>query len=218
MLDSLDRDVCEAGGLQIAADLILIVVAVRRAGHETRRVVREDGGQCLRDHVGEFVVLNPVPDVEEKTAAVLQHAPRFRKTLDPVRKKHRAELAGDGVKTPVTERQRQRIGWLPRDPPVGKHFPGLRQHRLVQVGRRDAAVGGQLRRQCPGENPGARRRLQHPGRLRFCDAAGEVARIGLEDEGDHQPVVHFRNRSRKHLVGGDHDPTPCVRFGPTRLP
>ena len=89
-------------------------------------------------HVGEFVLRDAVPDVEEETPARPQHAARLPVALDLVGKEHRAELAGHDVEAPIAERQRQRVGLLPLDAAAGLPPRCLVEHRLVEIGRHDA--------------------------------------------------------------------------------
>src|SRR5262249_552200 len=54
-------------------------------------------------------------------------------------KNHRAELAGDRIETLVGKRQSRRIGLLPLDAlVVTLPRPGVVEHRLVEIGRRQA--------------------------------------------------------------------------------
>src|SRR5687768_1289787 len=45
-------------------------------------------------------------------------------------------------------------------------------------------------------------------RLDVGDAAGEIERVRFEDEWDQKPIIDFRNRSGKRLVGWLHGATP----------
>ena len=65
----IDGDIRKAGRFQLRADFFHVVIAVRRARHEARRIVWKHLGQRLRHDVGKLVVLDPVPDVEKETAA-----------------------------------------------------------------------------------------------------------------------------------------------------
>jgi hypothetical protein len=58
-----------------------VVIAVRRARHETRRIRGKDGREGACHHVGEFVVLDSIPDVEQQVSARLQHAARLANAL-----------------------------------------------------------------------------------------------------------------------------------------
>ena len=62
-----------------------VVVAVGRAGQEARRIGGEDGRQRRRHGVREFVVLDPIPHVEDEDAARPQHATGLRERRRPCR-------------------------------------------------------------------------------------------------------------------------------------
>ena len=114
VIDRFDRKLGKPGGGQLLADLADVVMAVRRAGHEQGWILRKERGQCLGHDVGEFVVGDPVPDVEEETTLRLQDAAGLPVAFHPVGKEHDAELAGDDIECPILERQGERIGLSPR--------------------------------------------------------------------------------------------------------
>jgi hypothetical protein len=86
---------------------------VRRARHEARRVGGEHRRQRVGHDVGELVVLDAIPGVEEERAAGAQHAARFGKRMALVGEEHDAELADDEVELAIAEGQLHRVGLLP---------------------------------------------------------------------------------------------------------
>jgi len=81
--DRLDlRRFAEAAVAEVARDRLDDVVAVWRARHEARRVVREHRGEGVGDDVGELVVGDPVPDVEMERAAGPKDATPRRLSTD----------------------------------------------------------------------------------------------------------------------------------------
>ena len=114
----------EAGLLEIAGDQRRVVVAVRRAHHHAGRVVRKERGKGVRDVIGEDVLLDAIPDVEEEMPARAEDAPRLAVAGDAVGEEHRAELAEDEIEARVVERQRQGIGLTPVDGLAGRLLRG----------------------------------------------------------------------------------------------
>src|SRR6185503_17680263 len=97
MIEGLDCYIGKSRGVQLAADLLDVVIAVRNAGHESRWIVGKDRGEGLCHDIGEFVLRNAIPHVEEIAAARFQDPPRLPIALNLVGKKHRAELTDDRV-------------------------------------------------------------------------------------------------------------------------
>src|SRR5258707_10672508 len=95
------------------------MVAMRRARHEARRIVWKYCRQRLRHHVGEFVLLDGPPNVEEEASARPQGPARLPVSLDLVGKEHHAELASHDIEATIAERQRERVGLFPLDPALG---------------------------------------------------------------------------------------------------
>src|SRR3954469_18600994 len=69
LAERIDRDLRKARQGQFFADFCHIVIAVRGAGHEARRIVREDRRQRCGDDFGEFIFGDLVPHVEKEVAA-----------------------------------------------------------------------------------------------------------------------------------------------------
>src|SRR5439155_20917800 len=65
----LDLDVGEPGAAQVIADLCDVVIAVWRAGEESRRVERKHRGDGVGDVVGKGVLFDAIPDVEDEAPA-----------------------------------------------------------------------------------------------------------------------------------------------------
>jgi len=89
--------------------------------------------------------------------AGFQDAPRLLIPRNPVRKKHRAELAGHGIKALIAERQRKSISLFPRDPTVaGQPRLCVVKHRLIEIrhgntrGRRKPRGDGSRQNARPG--------------------------------------------------------------------
>src|SRR5690349_5735972 len=99
-------------------DLFGIMIAVRGAGHEAGRIMRKACGQRLRDRVGELVIRDLVPYIEKETPARPQDPACLLVGQNLVRKKHRAELAGDRVEALIGEWQGKGVGLPPRDLPA----------------------------------------------------------------------------------------------------
>src|SRR6185312_11243047 len=100
-------------------------------------------------------LLDAVPHVEQKMSSGLQDALCFAIGRYSVGKEHRAELTTHEIESRILKRQRQSIRLAPLDAAVGRLLrSGVVEHRLVEVGYHVAGAGGQLRRQCAGDNPG----------------------------------------------------------------
>ena len=125
------------------------MIAVRRAREEQGRVVGKDLSRRLCHDISEFVGLDPVPGVEDQSAARFQHAPRLRVSGDAIGKEHHTELATDNVETVVIEGQRQGIRRAPFDTRVRALNPRRPiEHRLVEVCHDITRVCLKQRRQC----------------------------------------------------------------------
>src|SRR5262249_46879146 len=68
----LDHYTGETCVLQLATDQCRIVVAVRRTCQKARRVVRKNPGESIRHIIGEYILLDAVPYVEQKMSSGLQ--------------------------------------------------------------------------------------------------------------------------------------------------
>ena len=77
VLHCLDRDIGESRAPEVVSNLVNVAITVWRAREKARRIMREDVSQRLRDDIRELVVRYPVPYVEEKSSARLQHASGF---------------------------------------------------------------------------------------------------------------------------------------------
>ncbi len=167
--------------------------------------MRKDRCQRLRHDIGKLVFRNPVPDTEKEMTTRLEDPARLLVTLNLVGKEHHAELADHGIEASILERQRHGIGLSPRDPTIMR-LPRLRmiEHRRIEIGGDDARVGRKPRCDRACKNSGSGGRLQHVARAGLGQSLGEVARIGLEDEGNQEPIVDFRDRSREQLVRRHH--------------
>src|SRR5581483_2358193 len=105
----------EPAAREVAFDRAAVVITVRRARQEARRVFGKERLQRARHDIGELVFLDPIPDVENENPAGPEHAPRLRKRLGLVGKEHHAELAYDGIELAVAEWERHRIRLAPLD-------------------------------------------------------------------------------------------------------
>ena len=113
---------------------------------------------------GDLVVLDGVPHVEEVEPAGTKHPMRLAEAAGLVGEEHEPELAHDGVECAVGERQARPIRLLPVDPTGAHHDPGMRDHRLVEIGGHESAAPIEPPGQPRGDNPGATGHLQdaHP--------------------------------------------------------
>ncbi len=123
--------------------------------------MRKDRRQRFGHDIGEFIVGDFVPDVEEETATRLKNAAGFPVGRNLVREKHGAELAGDDIERFILKRQGERIGLPPGDS-IGLRLLrcGMIQHRLVEIGRHDAGVRGKPRCDGSRQDAGPGSRLQ----------------------------------------------------------
>ena len=207
----LDRHMGETCLLQLATDQRLIVVAVRRARQEARRIVRKELRERLRHFIRKNVLLDAIPYVEQEASSWLQDSPCFAVASCAVGKEHRAELAANEIEGCIFKRQRQGIRLPPRDPGVGRLLRcGVVDHRLVEVGRDIARARWQSWRQGPGDNPTARGGFQNGARRQGRDASRHIHRVRLEDQRNHIAVVVFRNRAGEHLVSFQHGLSPVT--------
>ena len=117
------------------------MIAVRRALHEARRIVREHVGQRVRDDAHEFIRADVIPRSEQERLAVSQHAPCLPEARDLVGKEHHAKLADDRVEASVVERQRECIRLPPLQAPALNCHCCAIEHRLVEIGRNDIGFG-----------------------------------------------------------------------------
>jgi hypothetical protein len=67
------------------------------------------------------------------------------------------------------------------------------QHRLIEIVRDHPGLYGKPRHDGPGQNARSGSCLQHTLWLGAGDPLGEIARIGLENERDEEPVIEFGN-------------------------
>jgi hypothetical protein len=201
----------EAGRGEGAREKSDVVVAVRRARQEARRVVGEQRRERRGDRVREVVGLDAVPHVEHERAARPQHAPRLGERLRLVGEEHGAELARDDVEAGIVERQRHRVGRLPAHRPRGADARGLVEHGGIEVGGDDRRTVGQ-RRQHARHHAGAGGDLEQVVRAERGDAPRQVVRVRLEDERHQLRFVELRDRAGKHLVAVGH--RRALRTGP----
>src|SRR5262249_16873580 len=207
-IDRLDGNPLKSRRHELRADFFHIVIAMRDAGHEARRVLRKQRRQRLRYDVGKLVFGDFVPHVEKEMAAPLEDAARLPITLNLIGKEHRAELAGYDVKALILERQSERIGLSPRDPAIMRLLLRMIEHRLIEVGGHDARLRRKPRCDRSRQDTGSRGRFQDLPRFNPRQPLGEVARVRLEDERNQEPFVGFRDRSREELVGRRHAAAP----------
>ena len=154
--DSVERNLThEASFNQRAADHRLIVVAVRQPCQESGRIGREQWHHRLGDAVGEFVVLDAIPDIEQERPARAQHPACLREGFRLVRKEHGTELAHHHIKGVIGKWKAHRIGLLPRHRAAGANALGVVEHGLIQIGSDDGYVGGQLSGKVARDHPRA---------------------------------------------------------------
>ena len=142
------------------------------------RVAREQASHGLAHNPAEFIVLDPVPDIEDETAARLQHPPRFAIAGQPVSKEHDAELAKDRIERRVVEWQRQCVGVSPADP--GKTW--LRcckiEHCLIYVARDYRHRFGEHASEHAGDDAGPRGDFEQMARAEISQAISGSKKTG----------------------------------------
>jgi hypothetical protein len=207
----------KAAQRQIARDHLHVVIAVRRARQEARRVGGEHRCQRPRHHIGELVVLDAVPGIEDEHTAGAQHAPRLRTSACLVGEEHDAELADDDVERCLVERQLQRVGRLPLHGMRRAGCGRAVEHRLVQIGGDDLARRRQPPCQRARDDAGAGRGFEHVHRLARSDTARQIFGIRLEDQRHEQGVVDLGDRAGENGVAGGHGLSfaPCELAGKT---
>ena len=186
---------------EIARDRPMVMIAVRRPRQETRRILREDCRHRLCHRVGEFVLFDPIPDIEDEDAVRTEHASRLRKCLRLIGKEHRAELADDGVELSVPKGKLHRVCLPPlhRTPDAGRDR--LIDHRLIQIGGDDRDAFGQRGRQGSRHHAGAGGDLEHAPQRPRSQATREVIGVRLENHRHQMRFVELRNRSGEDFVG-----------------
>src|SRR5262245_57034276 len=110
------------------------MIAVWRPLHETWRIVREYGSQSVGSGAYELILADPIPRIEQKRPAGAKHSPGFPESRHLVWKEHHSELAHNRVEAPVAERQRERVGLLPRQSLALDSRRRAVKHRLIEVG------------------------------------------------------------------------------------
>ena len=80
---------------------------------EPRWIVGEKRSYRSGDRVGEVILVDPVPYIEDELAAGTKHPPRFRECPGFVGEEHDPELADDGVECRALERQFRGIRLTP---------------------------------------------------------------------------------------------------------
>ena len=162
MGNSFDVDAREPGGRKLGADSLDVVIAVRRAREKIRRVVGEQRRDGLGHDIGEFVLLDAVPDVEHKPPARPQDAQRLAVSRRPCRgrtsrrtgrPRHSNERSGNG--------RASRVGLLPSHALDARRCRREIEHRLIEIGRDDLDRAGQRGRQRARENAGSGRRFEN---------------------------------------------------------
>jgi hypothetical protein len=71
---------------------------------------------------------------------------------------------------------------------------------LIEIGYDEANILGKPRRDCACQHAGARGGFQDMPGIRAGDPGCKAGRVGLEDEGDQEPIVYFGNRPGEDLV------------------
>ena len=170
--------------------------------------MRKQRRQRLRDDIGKLVCGDCVPYVEEEMAAPFEDAARLPITLHLVGKEHRTELAGYDIKALIFERQSERIGLSPCDPAIMRPLLRMIEHRLIEVGCHNARLCGKPRCHRSRQDTGSGGRFQDFPGFNPGEPLGEVARVRLEDEGNQESIVGFRDRSRELLVSRRHVAAP----------
>ena len=126
-------------------------------------------------------------------------------------KEHHAELTDNCVEADIRERQRHSIGWLELDLLVGpKLGASYLKHRRIEIGRGQPHSRGQHVAQLPRDDPGAGRRLQHPGRSGRGDTLRDVGCIVDEDHRPEAMIVVLWYAAGEPCRVIPHDETPIA--------
>jgi hypothetical protein len=118
---------------KISLDGGVVVVAVGCAGYEARRVLGKESFQSGRDRVSEFVFLDTIPHIENQNATRSKHSTCLRKRLGLFWEEHHSELAYDGIKRLVRERQSHGVSLTPLNRTSGPDYGSLVEHCLIQI-------------------------------------------------------------------------------------
>jgi hypothetical protein len=149
----------------------------------------------LLDGVGDGVVVEGVPDVEEVDAGGAEDAAGLAHGRFFVGKEHDAVLADDGVEGGVVEGEGAGVGLGEREPGVvGEEAFGGGEHGLADVGGREMGGLGEGAEELACDDAGAAGELEDAGGLGEvggAEAVREVAGVGLEEEGAEGVVVGF---------------------------
>src|SRR5947207_8123663 len=103
---------------------------MRSAGEEARRVTWEKRLQRCRDSISEFVLFDPIPDVEDKRATRFENPACFRIRLRFIWKEHDAELAYHRVERRMLKGKSHGIRLAPFDRALRANAGSMVEHRL----------------------------------------------------------------------------------------
>src|SRR6516162_10912515 len=109
------RDRAKSRFSQLVLDRAGLVISKRRSGEITRRFLWEYIGKRRKHQVGKLDGFDPIPHIEQKSAAGLQYSQRFSVSGDLIWKEHNPELADDNIENGVVEREVQCVGLSPGD-------------------------------------------------------------------------------------------------------
>src|SRR5258708_7839868 len=176
------------------------VGGVGGAREEAGRVLGKERYERGRHGIGEFVLLDAVPGVEEEQSARAQHATCLREGLRLVGEEHHAELAHDGVELSILERQLHGVRLAPLHRAPYPDGAGLLEHRRIEVRGDDGHVGGQRGIEGARDGAGARCDLEHAGHGTRGEPARQVRGVGRENQRHEVRVVDARDRACEYLV------------------
>ncbi len=81
-----------------------VAVSMWGTSQKHRWIVRKQGRDGFHHDIGEPVLLNPIPDIEQEASAWLQYPIGFGESLPLVRAEHHTELAHHGVELHIRKR------------------------------------------------------------------------------------------------------------------
>ncbi len=199
--DGFDVEICKPGAAQIGGNVQRVVIAVRRAGQKARRVVGKAVGGGPGGEIGEDIILDPVPDVEDKSSPGSENAPRLAIALNPVGEEHDPELADHHVEACVIVRQGGGVGLGPADAGViGLAGAGAFQHRRVEVAHRVMRVRTQARRNGAGDHAAAGCGFQNSRRIAAGHAPGQIVGVAFEYQRHEIVVINLGHSANKDVI------------------
>src|SRR5690348_2536222 len=197
---------CESAVGEIFPDRSLIVVTMGCPDKETWRIFRKNHFERGRYAVGEFVLRDAVPDVENKETSRLEHPAYLGERLGFVRKEHGAKLAHGGIEFAVGEGKRHGVCLLPPNRTYGPHRCRFVQHGLIQIRCDDGNVFQGC--QGPRHYASACGDFQDPGHTHRTQPLPQILRVRLEYQRNEICLIQSWDGTGEYLVNVGHR---CLR-------